>query len=132
MADRIGVLDAVSAVTVATQTAYTVPAGCAAKVRIQFRGVAGTNSTLAILINGMTVMTSAALTSGNVSYSTYSVMHKSDAAASIVGSADSSTIAPFQREYFLSAGDTVQYTIGTAAFSVMDFQVVGTEVVLPT
>lgn len=132
MADRIGVLDAASTVTATTTTAYTVPAGCAARVRILFRGVAGSNSTLAILINGMTIMLTAALTSGTVSYSTYSVLHKNDAAASIVGSADGTTVAPFQREYFLSANDTIQYTIGTAAFSSMDFQVVGVEVVLPT
>lgn len=132
MADRIGVLDAASGVTVATHTAYTVPAGGAAKVRFMYRGVAGTNSTLSVLINGMIVFLSGALTSGNVSYSSVSKAHTSDAAASIAGSADGTTIAPFQRDYFLSAGDTVQYTIGTAAFSSMDFQVVGTEVVLPT
>lgn len=132
MADRIGVLDAASGVTVATHTAYTVPAGCSAKVRFMYRGVAGSNSTLSVLINGMAVFLTAALTSGNVSYSSVSKAHTSDAAASIVGSADGTTIAPFQRDYFLSAGDTVQYTIGTAAFSSMDFQVVGTEVVLPT
>ena len=132
MTDLVGVLDASSTVTAATTTVYTVPAGHAAKVRVMFRGTAGVNSTLAVLINGMTVFTSAALTSGTVSYSTYSIWHKNDAAASIVGSNDTSTIAPFQREYFLSAGDTVQYTIGTAAFSAMDFQVVGTQVLLPT
>ena len=132
MADAIGVLDATAAVAVGTTIAYTVPAGHAAKVRVMFRGTAGTNSTLAVKINDMTVFTSAALTSGTISYSTYSIWHKNDAAASIVGSADASTIAPFQREYFLSAGDTVKMIIGTADFSAMDFQVVGTQVQLPT
>ena len=132
MADRFGVLDAASGVTVATHTAYTCPTGCSAKVRLMYRGVAGANSTLSILVNGMAIMLSGALSSGNVSYSSVSKLHTSDAAASIAGSADGTTIAPFQRDYFLSAGDTVQYTIGTAAFSSMDFQVVGIEAVLPT
>lgn len=132
MSDLIGVLGAASAVAVGTTTVYTVPAGHAARVRFMYRGVAGTNSTLAVKINGMTVFTSAALTSGNVSYSSVSVAHKSDAAASIVGSADGTTIAPFVREYMLSADDVVQYTIGTADFSAMDFQVIGSQVLLPT
>lgn len=127
MADNIGVLGSSTAASVGTHTPYTVPSGKAAKVKIMFRGTAGVSSTLALIINGMTVFTTAALSSGNISFSTTLVMHNSDAAANIVGGADATTIAPGPKEYYLSAGDTVQYTIGTAAFSAMDVQVVGIE-----
>lgn len=132
MSDAIGVLDASTAVAVGTTTVYTVPAGHAAKVQIMYRGVAGTNSTLAVKMNGMTIFTTAALTNGTVSYSTNTVAHKNDAAASIVGSAVGTTIAPFNQTYQLSAGDTVGMIIGTADFTSMDFQVIGTQVLLPT
>ncbi len=132
MTDSIGVLGAAATVDVGTTTAYTVPAGHAARVRFMYRGVAGANSTLSVKINGMVVFLTGALTSGNVSYSSVSRAHTSDAAASIAGSADGTTIAPFVREYMLSAEDTIQYVIGTAAFSAMDFQVIGSQVLLPT
>ncbi len=132
MSDAIGVLNASAAVAVGTNIVYTVPAGHAAKVQFMYRGVAGANSTLAVKINGMTIFTTAALTAATVSYSTSTVAHKNDAAASIVGSAVGTTIAPFAQTYMLSADDTVSFVVGTLDFSSMDFQVIGTQVLLPT
>lgn len=132
MADSIGVLDASTTVTVGTITAYTVPAGHAARVRFMYRGVAGANSTLSVKINGMIIFLTPALTSGNIAYSTYSIATTTTGAVTVAGSADLTTVAPFQREYMLSAADTVQYVIGTTDFTSMDFQVIGTQVLLPT
>lgn len=132
MADAIGVLDAKTAVAVGTTTAYTVPAGHAAKIRLFFRGVAGSNSTLAVKINGLQLFVTPAITAALICYSTYSIIVTTAGAVTVAGSADLTTVAPFQREYMLSAGDTVEYVIGTADFTSMDFQVIGTQVLLPS
>lgn len=132
MADAIGVLDAVTTAAVGTVTAYTVPAGHAARVRFIFRGVAGSNSTLAIKINGMQIFVTPAITAALICYSTYSIAVTTAGAVTVAGSADLTTVAPFQREYLLAAGDTVQYVIGTTDFTSIDFQVIGTQVLLPT
>lgn len=132
MTDVIGVLDAKTTATVGTTTAYTVPAGHSAKIRFMFRGVAGSNSTLAVKINGMQLFVTPAITAALICYSTYSIAVTTAGAVTVAGSADLTTIAPFQREYMLSAGDTVEYVIGTLDFTSMDFQVIGTQVLLPT
>ena len=132
MADAIGVLGAETTATVGTVTAYTVPVGHSAKIKFMFRGVAGSNSTLAVKINGMQLFVTPAITAALICYSTYSIAVTTAGAVTVAGSADLTTIAPFQREYTLSAGDTVQYVIGTADFSSMDFQVIGTQVLLPS
>ena len=132
MADAIGVLGAETTATVGTVTAYTVPVGHSAKIKFMFRGVAGSNSTLAVKINGMQLFVTPAITAALICYSTYSIAVTTAGAVTVAGSADLTTIAPFQREYMLSAGDTVQYVIGTADFSSMDFQVIGTQVLLPS
>lgn len=132
MTDAVGVLDAMTTAAVGTTTAYTVPAGHAARVKFMFRGVAGSNSTMSVKINGMIIFLTPAITAALICYSTYSLAVTTAGAATVAGSADLTTVAPFQREYFLSAGDVVQYVIGTADFTSMDFQVVGTQVLLPT
>lgn len=132
MADAIGVLDAVTTAAVGTVTAYTVPNGHAAKVRFIFRGVAGSNSTLAVKVNGMQIFVTPAITAALICYSTYSIAVTTAGAVTVAGSADLTTVAPFQREYMLGSGDTISYVIGTADFTSMDFQVIGTQVLLPT
>jgi len=126
MADKIGVLGAASVVTVGTTTAYTVPSGKAAKCRIMYSGVAGSNSTLAAVINGITVFTTGALTSGQVSCSTKTEAHVAN--PTLDGNGTDSVVAPAPYDFYLSEGDTVQYAIGAANFSSMNFQVVGVEV----
>lgn len=125
MTDRLGVLGINSDVAVGTYTSYTVSPSQAAKVRVQFRGVAGSASTLSVKINGCDIFDTAALTVGNISYSSSQIIHASSAASGIDGSTDAKTVAPFNREYMLSEGDTVTYTIGTAAFTAMNFQTIG-------
>lgn len=126
--DIIGVLGQAQTAVVGTVTAYTCPSGKSARVKLMYRGVAGTNSTLKVAVNGIEVFQTAALTSGNVSHSTTALMHNTQVAGAIDGSADSKVVAPGPKEYFLSEGDTITYTIATNDFSSFNFQVVGTEV----
>lgn len=128
MSDKIGVLDEKAVATVGVTTAYTCPSGKAAKVKIMYRGAAGASSTLKVTVNGIDIFLTGALTSGNISHSTTALMHNTQAASAIDGSADAKCVAPGPKEFFLSAGDTVSYEIGTAAFSSMNFQVVGSEI----
>ena len=127
MTDIVGVLGESNGVSVATTVVYTVPAGKAAKVKLFYRGTAGVNSTLAILINGLTIMTTGALTSGNFIYSSGAALNETSGTAPL-GDTQATTGAPAPEEYYLSAGDTVSYVIGTADFGAMSFQVVGAEV----
>jgi len=128
MSDRIGVLDEKSVATVGVTTVYTCPSGKAAKVKCMYRGAAGSSSTLKVTVNGIDIFLTGALTSGNISYSSTSLMHQAGAASTIDGSADGKVVAPGPKEFYLSAGDTISYEIGTAAFSSMNFQVVGSEI----
>lgn len=126
--DILGVLGESAIAVQGTQTAYTVPASKTARVRLQYRLTAGVNSTIRVLINGMEVFRSGALTSGTVSFTSNALILNTAANdAAINGSTEALTCMPYQREWFLSAGDTVQYVIGTADCSAMNFQVVGAE-----
>ncbi len=126
MADVLGVLGEASTATAGTTTAYTVPSGKAAKIQVMYRGTAGVNSTLALIVNGITVFTTGALTSGQVSCSTKTELHTAN--PTLDGNGTDSAVAPAPYYYYLSEGDTVQYTIATAAFSDFKMQVVGVEV----
>lgn len=128
MSDKIGVLGEATTATVGVTTAYQCPSGKAAKVKLMYHGVAGVNSTLEVRVNGQMVFKTAALTSGQSSFSTNTASHVAGATTSIVGAAAATTVAPSPYEYYLAAGDTIVYEIATAAFSSMNFQVVGTEV----
>lgn len=131
MSDRIGVLGESAIATVGTTTAYTCPTGKAAKVRLMFQlqGNAGGGTTLAIIVNGLTVATVAAMTA---SYYTFSIkgagVRVAEQAALPTGIGAGLAIAPADQIYYLSQGDTIQYTIGGAAGISMNFQVVGTEI----
>lgn len=127
MSDKIGVLGEVAIADLGTTAAYTVPAGKMAKVKLMYRGVAGSNSTLGITVNGLVIFTTGALTAANVSHTTTLLEHNTQAASAIDGSSDAKTVAPGPKEYYLNEGDTIAYTIATAAFASMNFQVVGVE-----
>jgi hypothetical protein len=55
-------------------------------------------------------------------------MHQAQAVSAITGGTDTTTVSPGPKEYQLAAGDTVTYTIATAAFSSISVQVIGAEV----
>ena len=126
MSDVVGVLGEASTATAGTTTAYTVPSGKAAKVQFMYRGTAGVSSTLAVIVNGITIFTTGALTSTQLSVSTKTEMHKAN--PTLTGNGTDSVVAPAPYYFYLSEGDTVQYVIGTAAFADFKFQVVGVEV----
>lgn len=127
MTAAYGVLGEATTATATTTTVYTVGAGKRAKIKLFYYGVAGANSTLSVSINGVPIFTSAALTATHGVGSTTSVMLTAQAAASWDGTSATKAVGLGPNEYYLNEGDTVSYTIGTLAFSSMNFQVVGVE-----
>lgn len=129
MADIIGTLGEATAAVIGTQTLYTCPSGKAAKGKIMYRGVCGVNSTLSFTVNGIKLFQSAALTSGHIIYTTTALIFN-DAATdgAVSGASDALTVAPSPKEYYLSEGETITYTIATADFSSFKAVFVGTEV----
>lgn len=131
MSDKIGVLGSSTAAVSGTATAYTCPAGKAAKFKLMFRmqGNAGGGTTLSVLINGMTIATVAAMTA---SYYVFTVkgagLRAAEQSAAPTGIAAAATVAPADPVYELSVGQTVQYIIGGADAIAMNFQVIGTEI----
>jgi hypothetical protein len=129
MSDKIGVLGEATATTVATTTVYTCPAGKAAKVRLMFRAQGDATTAIAILVNGLEVARVAAMTANFYVCSIKGAgLRIAEQAAAPTGIGAGLTVAPADQIYYLSAGDTVQYTIITAAALAMNFQVVGTEI----
>ncbi len=131
MSDKIGVLGEASDTTVSTKTVYTCPAGKAARVRIQARFQGDTNSQLAVLVNGMEVARNGAMTANHYNYTIKGggmFAYAAGNASAPSGLANALTVAPADPIYYLSAGDTIQYTVVTTALLAMNFQVVGSEI----
>ena len=131
MADKIGVLGEATTSTTGTTTAYTVPSGKAAKCRLMYRIQAGSSAsttTVDIAVNGITVMSQAAMNVSTYVHSTKAQLNSGAQATAPTGSADGTTVAPAPIDYYLSAGDTVTYTIGTLAALAANVQVVGSEI----
>jgi hypothetical protein len=131
MSDRIGVLGEATATTVSTTTVYTCPASKAAKVRLMARFQGDTNSVVAILVNGMEVARNAVMTTAHYNYTIKGgglLAYAAGNAAAPSGLANALTVAPADPIYYLNAGDTIQYTVVTAALLAMNFQVVGVEI----
>jgi hypothetical protein len=128
MADKVGRLGQSIVATQGTTTAYQCPPGKGAKVQLFFRGTVGASSTLIVVIAGIQIFAAGAMTGGNWSFSTTVNEHNTAAGGTVNGSSDATTVAPGPKIYWLAAGDTVSYTIGTADFASMTFQVVGVEV----
>jgi hypothetical protein len=131
MVDIIGVLGEATTVSIATTTVYTVPAGKAAKCQIMFNLKSGSdnNGTFAVTVNGAIVMQSAALTT--VEYfntSTALMFEDASSTSNATGLTVARTVAPAPMIYYLSAADTVTYTVATTALSSISIQVVGTEI----
>ncbi len=129
MTDTVGVLGESTVATVGAQNAYTVPSGKGARCRLMYRGEAGTSSTLKITVNGIDVMLTPAMTAGHNQYSSAALLYNNaTAAAAVDGSTEAKTCMPYERDYWLSAGDRIDYTIGTANYASFKMMVVGTEV----
>lgn len=130
MSDRIGVLGESVTATVATHTAYTVPAGKAAKFRIQWRALnAGVgNSTVECFVNGVSIFQTGNIAINEYCYSTTAFLNSASTATKPTGASAATTVAPAPPIYYANAGDTVTYAIATNALSTMSMQVVGVEV----
>ena len=131
MTDKIGVLGEATTASVATTTVYTVPSGKAAKFKIMWYGVShGSNSTgdLTINVNAIPVATVLNMTAARYLHSNTTLMVNPATAAAPTGATALLTVAPAPMEYYLTAGDTVTYVIGTDAMVTMNMQVVGTEI----
>ncbi len=126
MSDTLGVLGRAAVAAQGVQTVYECPAGFGAKVKLQYRGVAGSGSTLAAIVAGMTLFQSGSLTAGHIQYSAYSAAYNNaTAAGQINGASDAAIVAPFQREYMLKAGDQVKYSIAGADYASFQMDVIG-------
>jgi len=79
-------------------------------------------------VNGNAVATVLNITAARYVHSNSTLMVAAATAAAPTGATALLTCAPAPFEYYLSAADTVTYTIATDAFQSMDFQVVGTEI----
>ena len=129
MSDNFGVLGSSVATTVATATVYTCPAGKAAKVKIMGVWQSGASSTLVILVNNIAVATTAGMTAANFTFTNGGAgLLRAPGATAANGQSAAETIQPAAPIYFLSAGQTVQYVVGTAALQAANCQVVGVEV----
>ena len=132
MSDKIGVLGEAATITTGTTTAYTCPAGKAAKVRIMWKGTAhASNSTgdLTITVNGIVVAERLNMPATELFWSTSTLMiHDPSVSVNPDGSTALLTCSPAPFDYYLSAADTVTYTVGTDNMVAMQLQVVGTEV----
>lgn len=130
MTDIIGVLGEATVATAAVTTVYTVPSGKAAKGRLFFqcKGAADGTTDLTITVNGIDVFVHANITASNFMFSSPNALLEGPLAAAPTGADGDTTNAPAPIEYFLSAADTVTYTLaGTTALG-MNCQFVGTEV----
>tara|TARA_Y100000385_G_C13089178_1_gene637893 strand:- start:742 stop:1143 length:402 start_codon:yes stop_codon:yes gene_type:complete len=131
MADKIGVLGEATTATAATTTVYTVPSAKAAKVKIMWIGLShATTATgdLTITVNGINVAVVLNITAARYIHSNSTLMVNPETAAAPTGATALLTVAPAPFEYYLSAGDTVTYTITTLTMQSMKIQVVGTEI----
>lgn len=133
MSDNGGILGTASAVTVGTTTVYTCPVGHFARVRIQGIWQGGANTTLQILVNGMQVANIAAMTSSHYTFTNGGAgLLRASGANAPTGASAAETVqaGPANNTYLLSAGDTIQYVIGTANMLAAQCDVVGVEVEL--
>ena len=130
MTDKIGVLGEASTLTAGTTTAYTVPASKAAKVKIMYevQGNGDATTDFTITVNGVVAFTHSNITASNYLHSSPNALKEGPNAAQPTGVDGDTTMGPAPTEYYLSAADTVTYTIGGSDALACNVQVVGTEV----
>ena len=131
MADKIGVLGEATTASAATTTVYTVPSAKAAKVKIMWSGrsdASNADGDLTITVNAIAVAIILNMTADRYLHSNSTLMVNPETAAAPTGATALLTVAPAPFEYYLSAGDTVTYTVGTRTMQALNVQVVGTEI----
>jgi hypothetical protein len=131
MADKIGVLGEATTASAATTTVYTVPSAKAAKVKIMWSGrsdASNADGDLTITVNGIAVAIVLNMTADRYLHSNSTLMVNPETAAAPTGATALLTVAPAPFEYYLSAGDTVTYTVATRTMQALNVQVVGTEI----
>lgn len=130
MSDKIGVLGEATTLTAGTTTAYTVPSAKAARCKIMYevQGAADATTDFTITVNGIVAMTHANITASNYLHSSPNAVKEGPNAAQPTGVDGDTTMGPAPTEYYLSAADTVTYTIGGTDALACNVQVVGTEV----
>ena len=131
MADKIGVLGEATTASAATTTVYTVPSAKAAKVKIMWSGrsdASNADGDLTITVNAIAVAIILNMTADRYLHSNSTLMVNPETAAAPTGATALLTVAPAPFEYYLSAGDTVTYTVGTRTMKALNVQVVGKEI----
>lgn len=129
MSDIMGVLGEASTLTVGTTTVYTCPVGKAAKVRLMAIFQSGVNSDVGVMINGIEVARSGAMTNLHYWFTNGGAgLMRAAATTKPTGASAAETIQPAAPIYYLSVGDTIQYTVTTAALLAANAQVVGVEI----
>jgi plastocyanin len=128
MTDIIGVLGEATATAVGTHTAYTVPTGKAAKCKLMYKGKLANTGTISIQVNGVKVMAPAAAAGAEFIFSSLDALYENTGATDATGVSNATTVGQAPQEFYLSAGDTVTYTVGVVALTEMNFQVVGSEI----
>lgn len=129
MADNFGVLGTSTATVIGTGTIYTCPANRAAKVKIMGIMQGAATSDVGVLVNNMEVARTGAFGSNNYVYTNGGAgLLVAPAAAKPTGTSAAATVQPAAPIYYLSAGQTIQYTINTANLLAANMQVVGIEV----
>jgi|TARA_Y100000310_G_C20629822_1_gene788006 hypothetical protein len=130
MTDSIGVLGSATTATAATTTVYTVPSAKASKVQVMYeiQGAGDGTTDFTITVNGIVVMTHSNITASNYLYSSPNALKEGPLAAQATGVDGDTTIAPAPSVYYLSAADTVTYTIGGTTAGSCNVQVVGVEI----
>jgi hypothetical protein len=110
---------------------YTVPSGKAARVKIMWAGASHASTAtgdLTITVNGINVAVILNMTAARFLHSNSTLLVNPETAAAPTGATALLTVSPAPFEYYLSAGDTVTYTVGTLTMVAMNMQVVGTEI----
>ena len=131
MADKIGVLGEATPASAATTTVYTVPSGKAAKCQIMYLMQGSTSDATTdfkIIVNAITIMDHSNITQSNYLFSSPNAIKEGPLSTLPTGVDGDTTCAPAPAIYYLSAGDTVTYTIAGTTGGSCNVQVVGVEI----
>jgi hypothetical protein len=129
MADNFGVLGSSVATVLGTATVYTCPANRAAKVKIMGLWQGAATSDLGMMVNNVEVARTGAFGASNYVYTNGGAgLLTAPGAAKPTGASAAATAQPAAPIYYLSAGQTIQYTVNTANLLAANCQVVGIEV----
>lgn len=129
MSDKIGVLGEATTATAGTTTVYTVGSAKGAKGKLfyQIQGAADGTTDILITVNSIVVFNLANIAASNYAFSTPNALYDTSAALP-TGVDGDTTGGPAPTEYYLSAADTVTYTIAGTTALAMNIQFVGVEV----